>query len=84
MILLSGPSTLHPADLQMLAARADGIIFTVNKKSLNVVFGEEVISDLIELGAPLLGFANQPLAVKKQTSSEKSEKDQSTPKLVVG
>ncbi|MBL8820088.1 MAG: hypothetical protein JNL58_28955 [Planctomyces sp.] len=65
MILMCGPSTLHPADLQMLAARADGIVFTVNKKSLNSVYGEEVINDLIELGAPILGFAEQPAAGKK-------------------
>lgn len=65
MILMCGPSTLHPADLQMLAARADGIVFTVNKKSLSSVYGEEVINDLIELGAPILGFAEQPAAGKK-------------------
>jgi hypothetical protein len=65
MILLCGPSTLHPADLQMLAARADGIVFTVNRKSLQTVHGEEVIGDLIELGAPILGFAEQPVLAKK-------------------
>ena len=71
MILLCGPSTLHPADLQMLAARADGIVLTVNKKSLQTVYGEEVINDLIELGAPILGFAEQPLMVKKAFPSDK-------------
>ena len=64
MIILCGPSTLHPADLQMLAARADGIIFTVNRKSVRAVYGDEVIGDLIELGAPILGFAEQPLSAK--------------------
>ncbi|MEQ9407007.1 MAG: hypothetical protein RIK87_04745 [Fuerstiella sp.] len=59
IILLAGPSTLNPADLQMLAARADGIVFTVTPQSLNHVYGEEVIGDLIELGAPILGFAEQ-------------------------
>lgn len=59
IILLSGPSTLNPADLQMLAARADGIVFTVCKQSLRSVYGEEVLGDLIELGAPILGFAEQ-------------------------
>lgn len=60
MIILCGPSTLYPADLQMLAARADGIIFTVNQCSVNSVYGNEVIGDLLELGAPILGLAEQP------------------------
>jgi len=60
IILMSGPSTLNPADLQMLAARADGIVFTVNKQSLRDIYGSEVLSDLVELGAPVLGFAEQP------------------------
>ena len=71
MILLCGPSTLHPADLQMLAARADGIVLTVNKRSLQTVYGEEVINDLIELGAPILGFAEQPLMAKKSFPTDK-------------
>lgn len=70
MILLCGPSTLHPADLQMLAARADGIVFTVNKNSLRNVYGDEVIGDLIELGAPVLGFAEQPSTSKKAFPGE--------------
>ena len=60
MIILCGPSTLYPADLQMLAARADGIVFTVNPDSVNSVYGNEVIGDLLELGAPILGLAEQP------------------------
>lgn len=59
MIILCGPSTLYPADLQMLAARADGIVFTVNQDSVNSVYGNEVIGDLLELGAPILGLAEQ-------------------------
>ncbi len=78
MILLCGPSTLHPADLQMLAARADGIVFTVNKRSLKTVYGAEVISDLIELGAPILGFADQPLLGKKAFPSDKAALDETT------
>ena len=62
MIILCGPSTLYPADLQMLAARADGIVFTVNQDSVNAAYGNEVIGDLLELGAPILGVAEQPLA----------------------
>jgi hypothetical protein len=60
MIILCGPSTLYPADLQMLAARADGIVFTVNQDSVNSVYGNEVIGDLLELGAPIMGLAEQP------------------------
>ncbi len=65
MIILSGPSTLSPADLQMLAARADGIVFTVNQSSVNSVYGNEVIGDLLELGAPILGLAEQPESVTR-------------------
>ncbi len=65
MIILCGPSTLHPTDLQMLAARADGIVFTVTKKSVQGVYGNDVIGDLIELGAPILGFVEQPSSAKK-------------------
>ncbi len=82
MILMCGPSTLHPADLQMLAARADGIVFTVNKKSLSSVYGEEVINDLIELGAPILGVAEQP-AVGKKTFPEKDGTDLSKSSPVI-
>jgi hypothetical protein len=49
----------------MLAARADGIVFTVNQSSVNSVYGNEVIGDLLELGAPILGLAEQPLAAGK-------------------
>lgn len=68
MIILSGPSTLSPADLQMLAARADGIVFTVNQNSVNSVYGNEVIGDLLELGAPILGLAEQPPQVSRTVS----------------
>jgi hypothetical protein len=72
MIILSGPSTLYPADLQMLAARADGIVFTVNEHSVNAVYGNEVIGDLLELGAPVLGLAEQPTASGNVASSVES------------
>ncbi len=59
--LLCGPTTLNPADLQMLAARSDGIVFTVNHHSLRDVYGNEVIRDLMQLGAPIIGITEQPL-----------------------
>lgn len=68
LIMLCGPSTLHPADLQMLAARADGIVFTVNRQSMQDVYGNGVIRDLIELGAPILGFAAQPPHAENEAS----------------
>ena len=78
MILLCGPSTLHPADLQMLAARADGIVFTVNKQSLHTVYGDEVIGDLIELGGPILGFAEQPSNRKRAFPGDGFQVDKET------
>jgi hypothetical protein len=75
MILLCGPSTFHPVDLQMLAARADGIVFTVNKQSLRTVYGDEVIGDLIELGGPILGFAEHPVTSKKAYPADQFQPD---------
>ena len=83
MIILSGPSTLSPADLQMLAARADGIVFTVNQTSVNAVYGNEVIGDLLELGAPILGLAEQPAQVSRIVSggSQSVREDRRTDSL---
>lgn len=71
IILLCGPSTLNPADLQMLAARTDGIVFTVNKSSLRDIYGHEVIRDLVQLGAPIIGITEQPVGkmCKRQLDS---------------
>lgn len=55
-VIVLGPTTAHPVDLEMLAARVDGIIFsTVGPRTENMQ-GEEVVSNLIDLDAPILGF----------------------------
>jgi Mrp family chromosome partitioning ATPase len=56
LILVSGPSTSHPSDLQMLAARADGILLTVPESGTASGSGDEVVRDLLNLGAPVIGI----------------------------
>ena len=83
LIMLCGPSTLHPADLQMLAARADGIVFTVNRQSMQDVYGNDVMRDLIELGAPILGFAAQPPCAETEASTQFATNEELTLQTVV-
>jgi Mrp family chromosome partitioning ATPase len=56
MILLAGPPTLQPSDLQMLSARADAILFTLPRSGRSNTQGEEVVRELLELGAPVIGI----------------------------
>jgi hypothetical protein len=58
MILVAGPSTDHPSDLQMLSARADGILFTVPPNGRPAGKGEAVVRDLLDLGAPVIGIVS--------------------------
>jgi hypothetical protein len=58
MILVAGPSTDHPSDLQMLSARADGILFTIPQNGRPAGRGEDVVRDLLELGAPVIGIVS--------------------------
>lgn len=58
MILVAGPSTQHPSDLQMLSARADGILFTVPPTGRPAGQGEEVVRDLLDMGAPVIGIVS--------------------------
>lgn len=58
IILVAGPSTLFPSDLQMLCARADGILFTIPSTVRPSKRGEEVVRDLVEMGAPIIGIVN--------------------------
>jgi hypothetical protein len=58
MILVAGPSTDHPSDLQMLSARADGILFTVPPSGRPAGKGEDVVRDLLDLGAPVIGIVS--------------------------
>ncbi|MCA9148047.1 MAG: hypothetical protein KDA92_02045 [Planctomycetales bacterium] len=58
MILVAGPSTNHPSDLQMMSARADGILFTVPPTGRFTGNGEEVVKDLLGMGAPVIGIVS--------------------------
>lgn len=56
MILVAGPSTRNQTDVQLLAARADGMLFTVSPNTPISSRGHEVIQDLIDLNAPVMGL----------------------------
>ncbi len=56
MILVAGPSTKSQTDVQLLAARADGMLFTVSPNTPISSRGHEVIQDLIDLDAPVMGL----------------------------
>jgi hypothetical protein len=58
LILVAGPSTNCPSDLQMLSARADAILFTVPSSGRPAGKGEEVVRDLLDLGAPVIGIVS--------------------------
>jgi Mrp family chromosome partitioning ATPase len=58
IILVAGPSTTHPSDLQMLSARADAILFTVPPSGCRAGHGEEVVRDLLDMGAPVIGIVS--------------------------
>ncbi len=56
MILVAGPSAQQHTDLQLLAARADGLLFTVSGDRPELRQGHEVLEDLLELDAPIMGL----------------------------
>ncbi len=56
MILVSGPSTQQPSDLQMLSARADAILFTMPRNGRANLQAEDTVRDLLDLGAPVIGI----------------------------
>ncbi|MEX0937693.1 MAG: hypothetical protein WDZ59_07510 [Pirellulales bacterium] len=56
MILVAGPTTAQPVDLAMLAARTEGIVFSTEGSRSANARGEQVVRDLIDLDAPILGF----------------------------
>jgi Mrp family chromosome partitioning ATPase len=58
IILVAGPATLFPSDLQMLCARADGILFTVTPSDRPSSRGEDVVRDLLDMGAPVIGIVS--------------------------
>ena len=58
LILVSGPSTSRPSDLQMLSSRADGILLTAPNGTKNNRDADEVIRELASLGAPIIGIVS--------------------------
>lgn len=58
VVLVIGPSAWQSADLQMLAARADGIVFTLGVKRMKSDQSYEALKELLELEAPVLGVVS--------------------------
>jgi hypothetical protein len=55
LIVLMGPSTSRPVDLELLASRADGIVFSTDGSREVSERSHAVVRNLIELNAPVLG-----------------------------
>ena len=55
IILVNSPAATASADLQMLTARADGIVLMATKEVRNNPHARAAVVDLIELGAPIIG-----------------------------
>ncbi len=58
IILVAGPSTQQPSDLQMLSARADAILFTLPKNGRPNAQGDAIVQELMGLGAPVIGIVS--------------------------
>jgi Mrp family chromosome partitioning ATPase len=56
MVLVHGPAADHAADLQMLTARADGIVLAATKNVGRDVHARAIVQDLLDLGAPIIGL----------------------------
>lgn len=56
LVLVAGPPSHHLADLQLLAARADGILFTVTQGQSLTVHSQEVLQEMMDLDAPIIGI----------------------------
>jgi len=55
LVIIDGPSVSQTVDLEMLAARADGIIFTTNGTPADFEHSRDAVRNLMELNAPILG-----------------------------
>ncbi|HWA99958.1 MAG TPA: hypothetical protein VG713_15775, partial [Pirellulales bacterium] len=55
LVLISGPTVAQPVDLQMLAARVDGIVFTAPRGKRLHPSATAVANDLLRLRASVLG-----------------------------
>lgn len=56
MVLVHGPAIDCAADLQMLTARSDGVVLTATKDCAKDPHVRDVVQDLLDLGAPLIGL----------------------------
>jgi len=56
MVLVHGPAIDCVADIQMLTARADGIVLTATKKIGKNAHVKEIVQELMDLGAPIIGL----------------------------
>lgn len=56
MVLIHGPAIDRAADLQMLTARCDGVVLAATKDCAKDPHAREVVQDLLDLGAPLIGL----------------------------
>jgi Mrp family chromosome partitioning ATPase len=56
MVLVHGPAIDCAADLQMLTARSDGIVLAATKECAKDPRARDVLQDLLDVGAPLIGL----------------------------
>ena len=56
LIVLMGPSTARPVDLELLASRADGIVFATDSDREVSERANAVVKNLVGLNAPVLGI----------------------------
>jgi Mrp family chromosome partitioning ATPase len=55
LVIIDGPPASQTVDLEMLAARADGIIFTSHGTRADFGNNMDAVRNLMELDAPILG-----------------------------
>lgn len=55
MVLVHGPAADRAADLQMLTARADGVVLATTRTTAKSAGVRELVQDLLDLGAPIIG-----------------------------
>jgi Mrp family chromosome partitioning ATPase/uncharacterized protein involved in exopolysaccharide biosynthesis len=58
LVLVNGPAARWSADLEMLTARADGVVLMATPRVKNDASARAVVNDLIELEAPLVGVVS--------------------------
>ena len=56
LIVLMGPSTSRPVDLELLASRADGIVFSTDGSNQVSEHSQAAVKNLVDLNAPVLGI----------------------------